>query len=88
MKTVLLASLIIAALLVACEPQGGAPDIDPQTGRACFELQRASLPPGTQYEGIEALSGSRLTIKIMDGVAVTTVACELDADGSVQAAAD
>jgi hypothetical protein len=89
MQTVIaLISLSMATLLVACDSQGTAPDVDPRTGRDCFERQRASLPPGTQYEGVASLSGDRLTIKIMNGIEVTTVACVLNPDGSVQTATD
>jgi hypothetical protein len=61
-----------------------APDIDPRLGLECFESRRASLPPGTQYEGIEKLAENRLTIKVMNGVAVETLACELNPDGTLQ----
>ena len=61
-------------------------DIDPMLGRECFESRRASLPAGTQYEGIESAAGNRITIRIMNGVDVTTLDCELNPDGTLQAA--
>ncbi len=76
--------LILMLTLLACDRQQSAGGIDPQLGVACFEQQRASLPPGTQYEGIDQLSGDRLTIRIMNGVEVVTVECLLDAAGGLQ----
>ena len=78
--TVLLA---LAALLCACEQQHSA-DIDPMLGVDCFESHRASLPPGTQYEGIEKIVGNRLMIRIMNGVQVETLDCGLSPDGTLQ----
>ena len=76
--------LALIALLFSCEQQHSAPDIDPKLGVECFESQRAALPPGTQYEGIEKLTENRLTIKIMNGVEVVTLDCGLNPDGTVQ----
>lgn len=76
--------LVLTALLCSCDQQQAAPDIDPRLGLECFESRRASLPPGTQYEGIEKLAENRLTIKVMNGVAVETLACELNLDGTLQ----
>ena len=56
--------------------------LDPQLGRECFEQQRVSLPPGTQYEGFEA-SGDRITIKVMTGAELTSVDCMLSPDGTL-----
>jgi hypothetical protein len=60
--------LAVTAPLFSCDQQHSTSDIDPKLGLECFETYRASLPPGTQYEGIEKLSENGLTIKIMDGV--------------------
>ena len=76
--------LALAALLVSCDQQHTAPDIDPGLGLACFERHSASFPPGTQYEGIEKLAENRLTIRIMNGVEVVTLDCGLNPDGTLQ----
>jgi len=76
--------LVLTALLCSCDQQQAASDIDPRLGLECFESRRASLPPGTQYEGIEKLAENMLTIKVMNGVAVETLACELNLDGTLQ----
>ena len=76
--------LPLVALLASCEQQESIPDIDPMLGRDCFESQRASLPPGTQYEGIDHVAQNRLTIKIMNGVDVETIDCVLNPDGTLQ----
>jgi hypothetical protein len=76
--------LALTALLASCDQQESAPDIEPRLGRECFESQRASLPPGTQYEGIDQVTEKRLTIKIMNGVDVTTIDCALNPDGTLQ----
>ena len=78
--------LAITALLLSCDQQHSAPDIDPKLGLDCFESHRASLPPGTQYEGIEKLAENRLTVKIMNGVDVVTLECVLNPDGTLQSA--
>ena len=67
----------LAALLASCDQRHPASDIDPKLGLECFESHRSSLPPGTQYEGIEKLDDNRLTIKIMNGVEVVTLDCTL-----------
>ena len=74
--------IAVTALLLSCDRQHSASDIDPKLGIECFESHRASLPPGTQYEGIEKLVESRLTIKIMNGVDVVTLDCGLNPDGT------
>jgi hypothetical protein len=74
----------LIALLFSCDRQHSVPDVDPMLGRGCFENHRASLPPGTQYEGIVKLADSRLTVKIMNGVDVTTIECALNPDGTLQ----
>jgi hypothetical protein len=76
--------IALTALLVSCDQQHSASDIDPKLGLECFESHRASLPPGTQYEGIEKLSENGLTIKIMDGVEVVTLDCGLNPDGTLR----
>jgi len=76
--------LVLTAFLCSCDQQQAASDIDPRLGLECFESRRASLPPGTQYEGIEKLAENMLTIKVMNGVAVETLACELNLDGTLQ----
>ena len=76
--------LVLTAFLCSCDQQHSAPDIDPRLGLECFESRRASLPPGTQYEGIEKLAENRLTIKIMDGVEVMTIDCGLNPGGTLQ----
>ena len=78
--------LILMLTPLGCDRQQSTGEIDPQLGIACFEQQRPSLPPGTQYEGIEQLSGDRLTIRIMNGVEVVTLDCMLNEEGVVQGA--
>jgi hypothetical protein len=78
-----IAYIALAALLASCDQQQSTSDIDPGLGRECFESQRASLPPGTQYEGIDQVAGNRLTIKIMNGVDVKKIDCALDPDGTL-----
>ena len=79
-----IAYVTLAVLLASCDQQHPASDIDPELGLACFESHRASLPPGTQYEGIEKLDDNRLTIKIMNGVEVVTMDCTLPPDGQLK----
>ena len=74
--------LVLTAFLFACDRQQSTSDVDPRLGLECFESHRASLPPGTQYEGIEKLAKNRLTIKIMNGVEVETLDCGLSPDGT------
>jgi len=76
--------LALTGCLLSCDQQHAAPDIDPKVGIECFESYRASLPPGTQYEGIEKLAGVRLGIRIMNGLEVTTIDCELNPDGTLR----
>lgn len=75
--------LALAALLFACDQQHSASDVDPMLGLECFENHRASLTPGTQYEGIVKLAEDRLTIRIMNGVEVVTLDCGLNPDGTL-----
>jgi hypothetical protein len=76
--------LALTAFLVSCDQQHSASDIDPSLGLECFESHRASLPPGTQYEGIQKLAENKLTIKIMNGVEVLTIDCGMNPDGTLQ----
>ncbi len=76
--------LAVTALLLSCDQQHSASDIDPKLGLECFESHRASLPPGTQYEGIEKLAEGVLTIKIMNGVEVVKLDCGLNPGGTLQ----
>ena len=78
--------LALAALLCSCDQQHSASGIDPQLGLECFESHHASLPAGTQYEGIEKLAVNRLIIKIMKGVKVETLDCGLNPDGTLRSA--
>jgi len=78
------AQLALTALLFSCDQRHPAIDIDPRLGLECFESHRASLPPGTQYEGIEKLAEDTLTIKIMNGVEVVTLDCRQQPDGTVR----
>ena len=76
--------LALTAFLSSCDQQHSATDIDPKLGLECFENHRASLSPGTQYEGIEKLAENKLTIKIMNGLEVVTLDCGLDLDGTLR----
>ncbi len=75
--------ILTASLLVSCGEQA-AIEVDPQLGRDCFDTHIASLPSGTQYEGIERAVAGRVTIQVMTGVELTTVDCGLNPDGSLQ----
>jgi len=86
LTTIVLFSL--TALLCACDQRHAASGVDPGLGLECFESHRAALPPGSQYEGIEKLAGSRLTIRVMNGVEVVTLACELNPDGTLRSAVE
>jgi hypothetical protein len=76
--------ITLATLLMSCDQPHPIPEIDPRLGVECFESHRASLPPGTQYEGIEKLAGDMLTIRIMNGVEVVMIDCTLPPDGVLQ----
>lgn len=80
--------LVLAVLFSACDRQQPAADVDPGLGRECYERHRASLAPGTQYEGIETLADNTLTIRLMDGVQVVTLECALNPDGTLQGGGD
>jgi hypothetical protein len=74
---------LLAPLLLSCDQQHSAPDLDPKAGLECFEDHRTSLPPGTQYEGVDEVAGSHLTIRVMTGAEVTTIECGLNPDGTL-----
>jgi hypothetical protein len=74
----------LTTLLSSCDQQHTAADVDPGLGLACYESHRHSLPPGTQYEGIRELVEDRLTIRIMNGVELVSLECELNPDGTLQ----
>ena len=76
--------LALTVFLFSCDQQHSASDVDPKPGLECFESHRASLPPGTQYEGIEKRTENGITIKIMDGVEVVTLDCGLNPDGTLR----
>ena len=76
--------IALTALLVSCGQQHSASGIDPKLGLECFEAHRASLPPGTQYEGLDKLAENVLTIRIMNGVEVETLDCGLTPDGTLR----
>jgi len=76
--------LAVTALLLSCDRQQSTSHVDPKLGLECFESHRASLPPGTQYEGIKKLAENSLTIKIMNGVDVVTLDCGLNPDGTLR----
>ena len=78
--------LALTALLISCDQQHSAIDIDHKLGLDCYDSHRDSLPPGTQYEGIDQLAENRLTIKIMNGIDVTTIDCLLNPDGTLEGA--
>ncbi len=75
---------LTAALLASCGQEEPAIDVDPRIGQGCFDSHIASLPNGTQYEGIEHAVAGRITIHVMTGVELTTVECALDPDGTLQ----
>jgi hypothetical protein len=76
--------LVLTTLLISCDQQHSASVVDPKLGLECFESHRGSLPPGTQYEGIDKLAENRLTIRIMNGVDVEMLDCGLTPDGTLR----
>ena len=74
--------LALTALLISCDRQNSASNVDHKLGFECFESHR--LPPGTQYEGIEKVAEDGLTIRIMNGVDVVTLDCGLNPDGTLR----
>ena len=81
-------SLIVQVTLIAplfsCDSHQSTPAIDPKLGLECFDIHRTSLPPGTQYEGIEKVIENRLTVKIMNGIEVVTIDCGMKPDGTLE----
>jgi hypothetical protein len=75
--------LALTAFLSSCDQRQSA-DVDPKLGLSCYESHRATLPPGTQYEGIEKLTEDKLTIKIMNGVDMVSLYCGFNPDGTMQ----
>ena len=75
--------LTTVILLGACDQQHVASGVDPGLGLECFGRHSTTLPPGTQYEGIEKSTGNELTIRIMNGVDVVTLDCSLNPDGTL-----
>jgi hypothetical protein len=73
-------------LLASCGQEEPAIDVDQRVGQDCFDTHIASLPNGTQYEGIDRAVAGRITIRVMTGVELTTVACSLGPDGTLQGA--
>ena len=73
--------LVLTAFTLSCDKHDAASGVDPVLGLECFESHR--LPPGTQYEGIEKLTGEVLTIRIMNGVEVVTLDCGVNPDGTL-----
>lgn len=84
----ILSFAITAPGLLSCGQQQSAVDVDPQLGHDCYATLLASLPNGTQYEGIERAEGDHLTIRVMTGVEVTTAECALNPDGSLRKGGD
>ena len=66
----------LATFLFSCDQPPAITEEDLKLGLECFENHRASLPPGTQYEGVAKRSADRLTIKVMNGVEVVTMDCK------------
>lgn len=77
---------VLSALsLVSCDRQQPAAEIDPALGWACFEAHRATLPLGSQYEGVEEVTTERISIRSMTGAGVERFDCTLGTEGDVQA---
>ncbi len=78
--------VLAVPLLNSCGQEEPAIDVDPQIGQDCFDSHIASLPNGTQYEGIERAVAGQITVRVMTGVELTTVECALAPDGTLQSA--
>lgn len=81
------AALVIGGLLLAgCGQQDATPMVNPELGRDCFNAHLETLPPGSQFEGFEAI-GDRLRVRTMTGLKVQTVDCRIDTgdDGAPRA---
>ena len=77
-----LAALAIGVLILSQGPRQTSQQADPGLGRACFEIHRDRLPPGSQFEGA-ILGGDRLSVNIMTGTDIRTVDCLLRPDGNL-----
>ncbi len=75
-------------MLSSCETGNKVSDADLALGAECFERHRATLTPGTQYEGVEGVADNQITIRIMDGLDVVTIDCPLTPDGTLQGAGE
>ncbi|WP_201217645.1 hypothetical protein [Halochromatium roseum] len=80
--------VVSTAALLSCGQQQPPQDVDPRVGRDCFESHEASLPPGSQYEGIAEASDNRITIRAMTGTQVERFDCSLGPDGTVTQSSD
>jgi hypothetical protein len=76
--------LVPVALLSSCDTGNKVSEAELALGAGCFERHRASLAPGTQYEGVEGVTDNQITIRIMDGLNVVTIDCPLNPDGTLQ----
>jgi hypothetical protein len=81
-------SLVPVALLSSCDAGNKVSEAELALGAECFERHRASLAPGTQYEGVEDVTDNQITIRIMDGLNVVTIDCPLNPDGTLQGAGE
>lgn len=66
----------LATLLLSCDQSPALTEQDLKLGLECFESHRASLPSGTQYEGVAKRTDDRLTINVMNGVEIVTIDCK------------
>lgn len=80
----LIVQMTLMAPLLSCDQHQSTQSIDPKLGLECFDIHRGSLPPGTQYEGIEKVVENRLTVRIMNGVEVVTIDCGMKKDGTLK----
>ena len=79
-----IACVAVTAFIASCNQGRPVSDVDPKLGRECFERHRSSLPPGTQYEGVDMISENRLTIRVMNGVDLVKVHCMLRPGGGLE----
>lgn len=73
---------IALIVLSGCERPPAEPPPAPALGRACFDLHRVGLPPGSQYEGFR-VAGDRVLVRAMTGAGVEELECRLDTDGNL-----
>lgn len=83
-RTAMLVLILALPGLWSCGPKQPPVDIDPRLAWDCLEINRPSLPPGTQFEGIESTDEGQLVIRVMTGTELATVACELGPNGSLR----